>query len=111
MTFGAPFWLWALFAIPVMVALSWRAERRNAQKLRDFVSARLLPQLAGTVNRFSRYLRFALQLLAFALAVVSLAQPRWGYTFEESKRKGIDLFIASDTSRSMLSNDVAPNRL
>src|SRR4029077_12806939 len=42
---------------------------------------------------------------------VSLAQPRWGYTFEDVKRKGLDLLIAVDTSRSMLSNDVQPNRL
>ena len=43
--------------------------------------------------------------------MVSLAQPRWGYTFEDVKRKGLDLLIAVDTSRSMLSNDVQPNRL
>src|SRR5581483_4745221 len=41
----------------------------------------------------------------------ALAQPRWGYIFEETKRKGLDLLIAIDTSRSMLSNDVQPNRL
>jgi len=50
-------------------------------------------------------------LLGLALAVISLAQPRWGYTFEDVKRKGLDLLIAVDTSRSMLSNDVQPNRL
>src|SRR5207244_5389145 len=43
--------------------------------------------------------------------LVSLAQPRWGYTFQDVKRKGLDLLIAVDTSRSMLSNDVQPNRL
>ena len=56
-------------------------------------------------------LRFALQLLGLALALTSLAQPRWGYTFEDVKRKGLDLLIAVDVSRSMLSNDVQPNRL
>src|SRR5205809_671980 len=71
----------------------------------------LVPQLAGTVNRPRRMIRFGLQLLGFALAIVSLAQPRWGYTFEDVKRKGLDLLIAVDTSRSMLSNDVQPNRL
>ena len=50
-------------------------------------------------------------LLGLSLAVVSLAQPRWGYTFQDVKRKGLDLLIAVDTSRSMLSNDVQPNRL
>jgi len=111
MTFGAPQWLWGLLLIPALVALFIRAERHGIIRLREFVSARLLPQLAGTVNRPRRVLRFALQLLGLALAVISLAQPRWGYTFEDVKRKGLDLLIAVDTSRSMLSNDVQPNRL
>src|SRR6059036_856874 len=93
------------------MALFVRAERGALRRLQEFVSARLLPQLAGTVNRPRRILRFALQLLGLALAIVSLAQPRWGYTFEDVKRKGLDLLIAVDTSRSMLSNDVQPTRL
>src|SRR6266568_2226311 len=87
------------------------AERKSAQRLRDFVSPRLLPQLAGNVNRFRRNLRLGLQLLGLSLSLLSLAQPRWGYTFEDVKRKGLDLLIAVDTSRSMLSNDVQPDRL
>src|SRR4029453_18705314 len=111
MTFGAPQWLWGLFLIPLLIALFIRSERRGLKRLQEFVSARLLPQLAGTVNRPRRMIRFALQLLGLALAIVSLAQPRWGYTFEDVKRKGLDLLIAVDTSRSMLSNDVQPDRL
>jgi Ca-activated chloride channel family protein len=111
MTFGAPEWLWGLLLIPLLIALFMRAEHRGLQRLQQFVSARLLPQLAGTVNRRRRIIRFGLLLLGLALAITSLAQPRWGYTFEDVKRKGLDLLIAVDTSRSMLSNDVQPNRL
>ena len=111
MTFGAPQWLWGLLLIPLLIALFVRAEQRGLKRLQEFVSARLLPQLAGTVNRPRQIIRFALQLLGLALAITSLAQPRWGYTFEDVKRKGLDLLIAVDTSRSMLSNDVQPNRL
>src|SRR6266516_3331186 len=111
MSFGAPEWLWGLLLIPLLVALFVRAERRGLRRLQEFVSARLLSQLAGTVNRPRRIIKFALQLLGLFLAIVSLAQPRWGYTFEDVKRKGLDLLIAVDTSRSMLSNDVQPNRL
>jgi Ca-activated chloride channel family protein len=111
MSFGAPQWLWGLLLVPLLIALFIRSEQRGLKRLQEFVSARLLPQLAGTVNRPRRILRFALQLLGLALAIVSLAQPRWGYTFEDVKRKGLDLLIAVDTSRSMLSNDVQPNRL
>ena len=111
MTFGAPEWLWGLLLVPLLIALFVRSEHRGLKRLQQFVSARLLPQLAGTVNRPRRIMRFGLLLLGLALAVVSLAQPRWGYTFEDVKRKGLDLLVAVDTSRSMLSNDVQPNRL
>jgi Ca-activated chloride channel family protein len=111
MSFGAPEWFWGLLTLPVLIALFIRAEQRSKARLRDFVSPRLLPQLAGMVNHFRRAMRFGLQLLSLALALTALAQPRWGYTFEETKRKGIDVIVAVDTSRSMLSNDVQPNRL
>src|SRR6516225_5741459 len=111
MTFGAPEWLWGLLLIPLLIALFVRSEHRGLKRLQQFVSARLLPQLAGTVNRPRRVIRFGLLLLGLSLEIISLAQPRWGYTFEDVKRKGLDLLVAVDTSRSMLSNDVQPDRL
>jgi Ca-activated chloride channel homolog len=111
MTLGAPQWFWALLMIPFLVVLFVRAERRATLRLREFVSERLLPNLARTVDRPRRSVRFALVVLGLALAITALAQPRWGYTYEDAKRKGLDLILAVDTSRSMLSNDVLPNRL
>src|SRR5712691_614627 len=111
MSFGAPEWLWGLLLIPILMAFFIRAERLGLRRLQEFVSARLLSQLAGTVNRPRRVVRFALQLLGLSFGLLSLAQPHWGYTFEDVKRKGLDLLIAVDTSRSMLSNDVQPDRL
>jgi len=111
MSFGAPAWFWALLAIPILAGLFARAEQRAAVRLRAFVSPKLLPQLSATVNRSRRILRFGLLMLGLALAIISLAQPQWGYIYEDVKRKGLDLLFAVDTSRSMLSNDVQPNRL
>lgn len=111
MNFGAPGWFWGFLAIPILVFIFVRGERRANRRLREFVSARLLPQLAATIDRSRRNLRFGLQMLALSCAILSLAQPRVGYTFEDVKRKGLDLLVAVDTSRSMLSNDVPPNRL
>jgi len=111
MNFGAPNWLWALAFLPLLVLLYVRGERRSAIKLREFVSPRLLQQLAGNVDRVRRAIRFAFVLFALVLAIIALAKPRWGYTYEDVKRRGLDLLFAVDTSRSMLSNDVAPNRL
>jgi Ca-activated chloride channel family protein len=111
MSFGAPLWFWGMLLLLLGGWLFFRAERRAALRLHEFVSPRLFSQLAGTVNRFARGLKYALLLLTLAFALVALAQPRWGYTYDEKKRKGLDLIFSVDTSRSMLSNDVQPNRL
>jgi len=111
MSFGAPQWFWALAVLPILIGLYIRGERRSALQLREFVSPRLLPQLAGNVDRVRRAIRFGFVLLALTLAITALAKPRWGYIYEDVKRRGLDLLFAIDTSRSMLSNDVAPNRL
>ncbi len=106
-----PIWLWSLLVLPILAFFFAHAEQQGAEKLQKFVAARLLPQLAGTVNRGRRIFRFVLLLLVLALVVISLARPRWGYAYYEVKRKGLDLLLAVDVSRSMLSNDVQPSRL
>jgi Ca-activated chloride channel family protein len=111
MTFGAPQWFWFLLIVPLLALLFVRGERQAILRLREFVSERLLPNLARTVDRRRRSLRFALGLVGLAFTITALAQPRWGYTYDDAKRKGLDLILAVDTSRSMLSNDVPPNRL
>jgi Ca-activated chloride channel family protein len=110
-TFGNPEWFWALLALPLLAFFFAHAEQRGAERLQRFVAPRLLPQLSGSVNRARRVLRFVCLLLVLALVVVSLARPRTGYSFNEVRRKGLDLILAVDVSRSMLSNDVQPNRL
>jgi Ca-activated chloride channel family protein len=111
MTFGAPGWFWGFLLVPLLGFLFAHAERRAARRLREFVSERLLPNLSRTVDRRRRRFRHGLMLLGFCLAVTALAKPRLGYIYEDVKRKGLDLLLAVDTSRSMLSNDVAPTRL
>jgi Ca-activated chloride channel homolog len=111
MTFGAPICLWAFAAFPVLIAIFFANEQRRKQLLTKLVAARLLPRLAGSVSVAKRRARFLLVLLGLAAAIVALAQPRYGFDWEQTKRKGRDVLIAVDTSRSMLANDLAPNRL
>ena len=74
--FGAPNWFWALLLVPLLILLFFRAEKRAVLRLRSFVSDRLLPNLARTVDRRRRKFRFALTLLggfaALALLVAGL---------------------------------------
>lgn len=111
MTFGAPTWFYALALLPVFLALFFWNEKRRAELLCGLVAARLQPELTASVSARGRRTRFALLLAGMACVVAALAEPRLGYTFEPSHRKGRDVLIAIDVSKSMLANDVAPSRL
>src|SRR5207244_138924 len=50
-------------------------------------------------------------LLAVACLILALARPQWGFDWEETKQRGLDIVVAIDTSKSMLAEDIAPNRL
>ncbi len=110
-SWGAPHWLFALILLPVIAGIFAWAEGRRRQLLQRLVAVRLQSALAGNISVVKRRVRFGLILGALASLIVALGQPRYGYTFEEVKRKGRDVLIAIDTSRSMLATDVAPNRL
>lgn len=111
MTFAEPLWLWALALIPLLAGLFLWHEKRRGELLRQLVAARLSARLAGSASRAKRLVRAALLLLGLAGLIIAMAQPQRGYTWQESKRKGRDVIIAIDTSRSMLAPDLAPNRL
>lgn len=73
-----------------------------------------LPLVAKLISRVSfgkRRLKVILLLTAIFFIIITLAQPQWGYHWEELKRKGIDIVIALDASKSMLADDIKPDRL
>ncbi len=111
MTFAQPLWFWSLALLPLLVIVFFRNERRRRVLLGKLIASRLHDRLAGTVSVVKRRWRFAFVLLGLAALIVSLAQPRYGFTWQESKRRGRDVIIAIDTSKSMLATDLAPNRL
>ncbi len=104
MRFDAPLFLLALLAVPALWAL-WAARRRKvAARL-----ARLSRQAVAAPARSG--LQTALLLGALAALSVALAGPRWGRGAEERVARGRNLMLAVDVSRSMLAEDVRPNRL
>ena len=111
MTFGQILWFWTFALFPALIALFFQNEGRRVKLLRQLVAARLQDRLAGSVSAGKRRFRFLLMLLGLAGVIAALAQPRLGYTWEQSTRKGRDVLIAIDCSKSMLATDVAPSRL
>ena len=111
MAWREPWALAALVLAPALgVFLAW-ALRRRERALATFVDGALLPVVAPDVDRRRRSARAALVVAATALFALALAGPMWGFHWEEVRREGIDLVVALDTSKSMLTTDVAPNRL
>jgi Ca-activated chloride channel homolog len=111
MTFSQPVWFWALGLLPILLALFLRNEHVRQGLIQKFVAARLAQSLAGNVSNFKRRLRFGLMLCGLGFVIASLAQPRWGFTWEAKSIRAADVLIGIDVSRSMLSNDIQPNRL
>jgi Ca-activated chloride channel homolog len=103
--------LLALLAVPALTAFFVWAWRRRERALAAFVDAALLPTVAPDLDRRRRTVRWTLVVLAVLCLGLALGGPMWGFRWEEVHREGIDLVIAIDTSRSMLTPDVKPNRL
>jgi Ca-activated chloride channel family protein len=71
----------------------------------------LLPVLTRGISPARQKLRFAFLILAVAFLIISLARPQHGFDLEEVQQNGLDIVVAIDTSKSMLTTDIAPNRL
>lgn len=110
-TFGQPLWFIALILIPLAIAFYVLGESRARKSLSQLVAPALSARLTQNVDRPKRALRFALVLLGLAAVITALAEPRYGYEYREIKRKGRDIVIALDTSKSMLADDVVPSRI
>lgn len=112
MRFAAPHILWLLLPlVPGLIAFFWWAARKREHLLTNFVNARLLPGLLAGVSPRRRKFREACIIAAAALIVIALAQPQWGFSWQEVKQRGLDIVVAVDTSKSMLATDIAPSRI
>jgi Ca-activated chloride channel family protein len=112
LNFGEPLGLTAIAIIlPLMVILAWWNDRRVQQKLGLFAAEKMLLKLTMSFSQPRQRLKSGLSLLACLLLLVAMAKPQWGTTTETIEMRGVDIMIAVDTSRSMLAEDYAPNRL
>lgn len=95
-----------------IMALAYIVFFKSRQKaLRRFVQAELLDRTVKSVSKKKQIIKAALVITAILFLIFTLIQPKWGYHWEEVERRGIDIVVAVDTSRSMLADDIKPNRL
>ena len=88
----------------------WAAKLRKSA-LERFAQKELLNELLSRLDYRKRLLKSALMVLAISFMLFALMRPQWGFHWEEVKRKGVDILVALDTSKSMLAEDVKPSRL
>ncbi len=106
--------LWLLGGPAAALAMAWlfaRADRRRAADLAKLVHPRFAARLMPGFSPGRRRLQRGLWLTALLLLAAAAAGPRQGFEWREISRRGIDLLFAVDTSRSMLAEDLSPNRL
>lgn len=103
--------LYLLWGVPLLGTLYLYAGWRRRQALAAFVEAGLISQLRITVSAGRRRRKAALVLLGFLALVVALARPGWNPQPKTLTREGRDVVFVLDVSRSMLAEDLAPNRL
>jgi Ca-activated chloride channel homolog len=112
MIFAHPGWLAAaLFAVFALLWLWRRYDAGQHAALAKFVSAHLRHQLTRSISPGRRRLRRGLFIGALIALFAALAGPQWGFHWEQVNRRGNEIIFAIDTSRSMLTPDVKPNRL
>jgi Ca-activated chloride channel homolog len=110
--FASPGWL--PVGLLCALALIWLWRRYDARQhaaLAKFVSAHLRRQLTRSISPGRRRLQRGLFLGALLALFAALAGPQVGFHWEQVNRRGNDIIFAIDTSRSMLTPDVKPNRL
>ncbi len=100
--------LWAVLATTLVGLFGVWARRRA---LRRFATTTLLPRLTAPAGWARPIIRLTLIVVALCALVAALIGPRWGEQTQSMFRRNIDIMILLDVSRSMLAEDIAPNRL
>lgn len=109
--FEHPNYLLLLALVPVLLGLFWLSWRQRKKALDRFGEAGVTRNLMPARSLKRPWFRFFLLLAGFSMLILALANPLIGSRMQEAKREGIDVMIALDVSRSMLSEDIRPNRL
>lgn len=104
-------YLYLLFVVPLLALLFLYVQYWKRKKQAAFGDLDLVKKLSPEKSLFKPTLKFALVVLGLTFLILALVNPKMGTKMEKVKRQGIDIVFAIDVSKSMLAEDVAPNRL
>ena len=106
-----PIYFYGLTMLIVALGLFlWRVFwQKSVQK--KFFSKRALDRLGPNQSLIKSWIKFVVWALCIAALIIALVNPKLGTKIETVTRQGVDVVFAVDVSKSMLAEDVAPNRL
>jgi Ca-activated chloride channel homolog len=110
-TLLAPHWLYALWAIPLLVAIALLGIARRRAAMRRYFAQGVERHARDGARRRSLMLRSVLGIAGMGLTILALARPADNPRPREAIRKGRDVVFVVDVSRSMLAEDLRPSRL
>lgn len=111
MKYGNLSYLYLLAVIPVLSLGYFLVFKKKMRDLNAFASLELLQKAGLSVHKKKPWLKAVFMIIGILFLILTLIEPKWGYHWEDVEKKGIDIVVAVDTSRSMLADDVKPNRL
>ncbi len=106
-----PYWLYLIWAVPVVLFIYWVGFRRRRSALARYASSAMLERIAPRRSDSRRWVAAGFLALSILMLSVALSGPLYGFKWRTIERKGVDIIVAIDCSRSMLAEDVKPNRL
>lgn len=104
-------YLYLLFILPLVVLVFLFNLYWKRKKQREFGDLEMVKKLSPESSVFKPVLKISVLILALLGLILGLVNPKIGTKMETVKREGIDIVFAVDVSKSMLAEDVAPNRL
>jgi Ca-activated chloride channel family protein len=98
-------------ALGILLFVHLRSRKLAKKRIRILVSKKLMSRLISQFSEKRALLKFIFFLTSIVFCCLALSGPQWGSTQRSVTPQGIDLLIAVDLSKSMLAEDVSPNRL
>lgn len=104
-------YFYLLLVIPILMVLFLYLLFWKRKKQREFGDLALIEKLSPEKSSLKAILKFCVVALGLIFLIIALVNPKMGTKMETVKREGIDIIFAIDVSKSMLAEDIAPNRL
>jgi len=104
-------YLYLLLMLPVFILLFVGARYLRSRALKAFGRKEVMPSLMPWVSVRRPWIKFSLLMVALTFVIMAAVNPMIGSRLEEARQEAADIIIALDVSRSMLAEDLRPNRL